>query len=138
VAARVRAAERSIRQLERLLDRATQLSDIITIENDLARRQADLDSLKAQQAWLEDQTSLSTVNVYLSRPTHGRPERHEARGFLAGLEDGWAAMKGAGLVTLTVLGATLPFLVLLALVGVPVWMLVRRRRALVPPPTAEA
>ena len=48
--ARVRAAERSIRQIEALLGRAEKLSDIIAIESDLARRQADLDSLKSQQA----------------------------------------------------------------------------------------
>ena len=48
--ARVRAAERSIRQIENLLSRAEKLGDIIAIESDLARRQADLDSLKSQQA----------------------------------------------------------------------------------------
>ena len=67
--ARVRAAERSIRQIEALLGRAEKLSDIITIESDLARRQADLDSLKSQQAYLVDQTSQSTINVYLSLPS---------------------------------------------------------------------
>ena len=81
--ARVRAGERSIRQIEALLSRAEKLGDIIAIETDLARRQADLDSLKQQQAWLEDQTSLSTINVYLSRPWPTRPA-DEAKGFLAG------------------------------------------------------
>jgi hypothetical protein len=57
--ARVRAAERSIRSIENLLSRAVRLSDIIAIESDLARRQADLDSLEQQEAWLSDQTSLS-------------------------------------------------------------------------------
>ena len=74
--ARVRAAERSIRQIEMLLAGA-ELGDIISIENDLARRQADLDSLKSQQAYLADQTSLSTVNVYLSRPS--QPARDATR-----------------------------------------------------------
>ena len=68
--------------------------DIIAIESDLARRQADLDSLKSQQAWLEDQTSLSTINVHLARPQVQAPE-DEARGFLAGLEDGWDALANA-------------------------------------------
>ena len=81
--ARVRAAERAIRQIEVLLGRANALRDIIAIESDLARRQADLDSLKSQEAWLEDQTSLSTINVHLSRP--GAAPEEEARGFLAGL-----------------------------------------------------
>jgi hypothetical protein len=123
--ARVRAAERSIRQVERLLDRATQLSDIISIESDLARRQADLDSLQQQEAWLSDQTSMSTINVSLSRPSTS-PEPDEASGFLAGLSSGWHALGTATLAVLQVVGATLPFAVLLLVLGVPVWLLVRR------------
>ncbi len=123
---RVRAAERSIRQIENLLGRAQKLGDIIAIENDLARRQADLDSLKSQQAYLADQTSLSTINLYLSPVGHIRSEK-EARGFLAGLDDGWSALKASTVVLLTVVGAVLPFGVALALLGVPLWLVVRRR-----------
>jgi hypothetical protein len=131
--ARVRAAERSIRQIEALLSRAQKLGDIISIESDLARRQADLDSLKSQQAWLEDQTSLSTINVYLSRRMVHQ-ETHEAKGFLAGFENGWHALGQATVVALTAIGAVLPFAVLLSLLGVPLWLVVRRRRVAVPPP----
>ncbi len=125
--ARVRAAERSIRQIELLLGRAEALRDIIAIESDLARRQADLDSLKSQQAWLEDQTALSTITVFLTRPDTISPPTDEARGFLAGLRNGWDALTGTTVVLLTVLGAALPFAVLLCLVGVPLWLVVRRR-----------
>ncbi len=125
-AARVRAAERSIRQIELLLDRAEQLSDIITIESDLARRQADLDSLKSQQAWLEDQTSLSTVTVRVHR-TSASPRPHDAHGFLAGLEAGWNALAGGTVLALTAVGAALPFAVLGLLLGVPLWLVLRRR-----------
>jgi hypothetical protein len=125
--ARVRAAERSIRQIENLLARARRLSDVIAIESDLARRQADLDSLKTQQAYLADQTSLSTIDVYLSKIGHIGPGDRSARGFLAGLDGGWSAMKGAVVVLLTVLGAALPFAVVLLLLGVPLWLVVRRR-----------
>jgi hypothetical protein len=125
--ARVRAAERSIQQIETLLSRAKDLSDIIAIESDLARRQADLDSLKSQQAWLDDQTSLSTISVYLSQTTHPRHDQRHTKGFLTGLDNGWTAMKGATVVLLTVVGAVLPFALVLVLVGVPLWLVVRRR-----------
>jgi hypothetical protein len=125
--ARVRAAERSIRRIEVLLSRAEDLGDVIAIENDLARRQADLDSLKSQQAYLKDQTTLSTVNVYLSRPAGPATGPDEAKGFLAGLSGGWHALGVATVVALTVLGAVLPFAVLLLVLGVPVWLVVRRR-----------
>jgi hypothetical protein len=122
----VRAAERSIRQIEALLGRAGELRDVIAIESELARRQAELDSLKSQQAWLADQTSLSTITVHLSREG-APPAQDDDRGFLVGLEDGWDAMKGATALLLTVVGAVLPFAVLLALLGVPLWLVVRRR-----------
>jgi hypothetical protein len=135
--ARVRAGERSIQQIEALLSRAEKLGDIIAIENDLARRQADLDSLKSQQAWLRDQTSLSTITVYLSRPVV-HTTTHEAKGFLAGLENGWDALGGTTVVALTALGALLPFAVLLLVLGVPLWLVVRRRWARVSAGSAPA
>ena len=125
--ARVRAAERSIRQIEALLGRAQKLSDIISIESDLARRQADLDSLTSQQAYLADQTSLSTINLYLSLPSKAAPAKAETHGFLAGLSRGWTALGSATAALLTVVGTLLPFAVLLVILGVPLWLVVRRR-----------
>lgn len=126
--ARVRAAQRSIRAIEDLLGRATRLSDVISIESDLARRQADLDSLEQQQAWLSDQTSLSTIAVHLSRTAPPVAKRTEAHGFLAGLGHGWSALQAASSASLTVVGAVLPFALLAGLVGAPLWVVVRRRR----------
>jgi hypothetical protein len=138
-AARIRAAERSIAQIERLLSRAQHLSDIITIESDLARRQADLDSLKQQQAWLADQTSLSTINVYLSRAPGRHHEAEPATGFLAGITDGWHALGASTVVVLQVVGAVLPFGVALLLLGAPlVWWVRRHRPVAAPPAPTEA
>ena len=136
--ARVRAAERSIRQIENLLGRATKLGEVISIESDLARRQADLDSLKSQQKWLQDQTTLSTITLSLTRTTPRATPASEAHGFLAGLEDGWHALGGATVALLTLLGVLLPFLVLLGLVGVPAWLLRRRRTPVVVPEAGPA
>lgn len=137
--ARVRAAERSIRSIESLLSRAERLGDVIRIESDLARRQADLDSLKQQQAYLADQTSLSTITLHLDRPSATPPPPAETRGFLAGLAGGWDAMAASGVVLATAVGAVLPFAALLALVGVPLARVLRRRRtATVTDPAAPA
>lgn len=126
-AARVRAAERSIRSIERLLGRAERLGDVIRIEGDLARRQADLDSLKQQQAYLADQTSLSTVTLHLERPVAAGPQPTEARGFVAGLRQGWDALVTLGVGAMTVVGTLLPFGVVLGLVLAPVLLVLRRR-----------
>ena len=139
---RVRAAERSIRQIELLLGRATKLGDIIAIESDLARRQADLDSLKSQQAFLSDQTSLSTITVYLNRGDPQAVPAKDARGFLAGLTGGWHALRSGTVVLLTALGALLPFAVLFGLVAALALPLLRRLRdrrgAAVSEPSAPA
>ena len=125
--ARLRAKEDSIRRIEALLAHAKSLNQIIAIETDLGDRQAELDSLKQQQAWLSDQTSLSTIHVDISRSTavvhHGR---HHDTGLLAGLDTGWHALAAAGVAALTVIGFVLPFAVLLVVVGVPAWLAWRR------------
>jgi hypothetical protein len=138
-AARVRAQKASVASIQQLLARATTIAEIISIEGQLATRQADLDSLEQQQRYLDDQTSLSTIQLTLTHPAKKKAhkESHHATGFLAGLDGGWRALGGTAVVVGTVLGALLPFAVFLALVGLPVWMVVRRRRTVVDAPPAE-
>jgi hypothetical protein len=61
-------------------------------------------------------------------PTAAVVEAAGERGFLPGLEAGWNAFTALGMGLLTALGAMAPFLVLLALVGVPAWRIYRARR----------
>jgi hypothetical protein len=138
---RVRAQEASLRRVEQLLARAQSLKDIIWIESQLTSRQAELDSLEGQQAWLADQTRDSTIVVDISRTPEDPPREEKAdAGFLAGLDGGMAALGAVAVGVATVVGALLPFLVVLALLGVPAWLLVRRsarrRRAAATPPAA--
>jgi len=140
IGVRVRAQEKSLERIELLLARAKNLREIIAIESQLTRRQAELDSLKAQQAYLADQTSLSTITVFLERTEKAaKVEKDEATGFLAGFQSGWDALGGAATVLATGLGAVLPFAVLLLLLGVPAWLLTRSllRRRRVGPLAAE-
>ncbi len=133
VEARIEVQERSVRRVQLLLDQAGSIRDIMAIERELAQRQAELDSLKQQQAWLSDQTSFATVRVHVERtpdPKKAAPE--DENGFLAGLSAGWDALQKAFVGAATVLGALLPFALVGLLVGVPVWLVVRRRRRTVP------
>lgn len=138
VGARVRAQERSVRRIEQLLAEAEDLGDVIAIESDLARRQADLDSLKSQQAYLDDQTSLSTISLSLDRETSEPRDDDDASGFLAGLDSGWSALVGATTVLATAAGAVLPFAALLVVLGVPLLLVVRHRRGRSTPPAEAA
>ncbi len=122
---RVRAQERSISRIETLLDRAQSIRDIVSIESELTRRQANLDSLKAQQAYLADQTTLATISVEIVRTDAPVVKEPDHRGFLAGLAAGWDGLRATTVGVLTVAGAVLPFAVVLAVLGWPVWFLVR-------------
>lgn len=129
-AVRIRAQTASLRRVEVLLARARSIRDIVAIEAQLTRRQADLDSLKSRQAYLDDQTSMSTITVFLAQPPEkAKAEEDDADGFVAGLRSGWHALTAVLVGGATVVGALLPFSVLFVLVGLPAWLLVRRVRA---------
>ena len=128
---RVRLQRRSIERISLLLERAGSLQDIIRIEQELARREADLGTLEQQQAYLDDQTSFSTITVSLERPAEKKKEPKDDdtddAGFLAGLEAGWGALGTATTGILTVTGALLPFAVIMLVLGAPALVLMRRR-----------
>ncbi|CAB4701828.1 MAG: DUF4349 domain-containing protein [Actinobacteria bacterium] len=128
---RIRVQRASIRRIAVLLDRAQSIRDIVSIEGQLTRRQATLNSLLRRQAYLADQTSLSTITVHLERPA-GEPEKLDDdtrdSGFLAGLDAGWDGLVSVTVGLATVTGAVLPFGVVLLVVGVPALLVVRRRR----------
>lgn len=126
VRSRVRSAEATLRRIRILLDRATDLGDVISLESELSQRQADLEALQAQQAYLADQTALSTIQLTLLSPDEPAPNPPHDDGFLSGLAAGWGALITFLTGTATVLGALLPFLVLALLLGVPLWLVVRR------------
>lgn len=129
---RVATQEASLARLQRLLRQAIDIDDMIRLESEIATRQATLESLKAQQKYLSDQTAMSTITARLRTPASPPPERpEEDRGFLVGLSTGWAALLTVLVGAATVAGAVLPFAGAAALVAVPVWLLVRsavRRR----------
>ena len=126
VNARVRAKEDALRRIEALLAHARNLGQIIAIETDLGNRQAELDSLKQQQAWLRDQTSLSTIDMSIDRTAPPVHHRHQAQGLLAGLATGWHALVATAVALLTVVGVALPFVLVLGVVVVPLWVWWRR------------
>lgn len=133
---RIRAQERALERMEALLAQAGNLREVIAIESQLTRRQAELDSLKSTQKWLDNQTTLATITLSLERtPEAEKKEKEEEAGFLSGLERGWSGLVAVSVGLVTLLGMLLPFAVVLALLGVPLWIAlrsVRRRRPFSP------
>ncbi|MEU4400082.1 DUF4349 domain-containing protein [Micromonospora orduensis] len=137
--ARITSQRARVDSARRLLARATSIADLVSLENELGRREADLASLEAKKRRLADLTALSTVTVSLAGPAAKATGEKAETGFLVGLRGGWKAFVVSMTVLLTVLGALLPWLVTL---GVPLAVLLvvlrRRRRspALVAPVSA--
>jgi uncharacterized membrane protein YgcG len=124
---RVATMKAGVDQLRTLLAKTSELSQIVSLETEISRRQADLDSLQAQLNALDKKVAMSTVGLTLVTAANVVVPDEEPSGFVGGLRSGWKAFLGASSGVLTVLGAVLPFLVLAAIVAVPVlWW--RRRR----------
>ena len=141
---RVKSATDVIASLRTLLSKATKIGDILTIEDQLNSREADLESMKSQLAGLSDQTSLSTITVVVKgvitdiKPVVApqKPAPPVARsGFLGGLANGWDAARTFGHGVLTVVGTLIPFLpvVLVVVIALLIWR--RRIRRAHPMPT---
>jgi hypothetical protein len=125
---RIASQTRAVEQAQELMDRATSLADIVLLENEVNTRTAELESLKARQASIAGQAERATVTAVLQ--TRERTEEVASTGgFLGGLRSGWDALLASLGVLLTVVGAVLPFAVVAALVGYPLHLLLRRRRA---------
>lgn len=138
-ASRVRSQTASVARVRALLAQAKDLGQIVQIEGELARREADLESLKSQLAALDDQTTLSTLTVTLTPHETTQAVQPHDNAFVAGLRAGWTALTAGVVVLLTIVGALLPFALAAAVLGAPVlWWLrrQRRRRGQAPAPAA--
>lgn len=134
--ARVASQQASVDRVRLLLARAESIGDIVSIESELAQREADLDSLKNRLAGLRDKVALSTLTIDLSGPGDVPPPIDQADGgFLGGLAAGWSGVLGLGAAVGAALGFLLPFLPVFAvLIGIG-WLarrMVRGRRTVAP------
>ena len=134
---RIKIQRDSIDRIALLLDRAQNIRDIVSIEAQLSRRQADLATLEQKQRYLADQTAMSTVTVSIQQTPEAKKEPKEERdtaGFFVGLADGWDALKGLSADASTAVGAVLPFALVAGVIGLPIWTVLRRRRRAMPLP----
>lgn len=140
VQARMANQRASVERVRALLDRATAIGEIVQIESELTRRQADLESLQQRAATLNGQVELATVSVQLTKPGKAPGPDRADTGFLSGLTAGWRVFIASAEVIVTVLGGLLPFLVTLAIPTVLIVWLRRRRSvaATANPPTTTA
>ncbi|RJQ78049.1 DUF4349 domain-containing protein [Pseudonocardiaceae bacterium YIM PH 21723] len=106
--ARLATQRASVDRVRALLDRAGSISEIVSVEAELTKRQADLESMERRSAALKDQVELATITVALET---GTSTVSDSSGFLSGLGAGWHALLISLRVLLLALGAALPFLI---------------------------
>lgn len=127
VESRIKTQRASVARIRELMDRATRLSDVVTLEGELSTRQADLEALLARQESLKDRTSLATITLSLSETPVERPAKDDDPGFLDALAGGWGAFVTMLRWLAVALGAVLPFAAVAAL-GALLWLKAVRPR----------
>jgi hypothetical protein len=136
VASRIESQRASLDRMRALMAKTNTVGEIVSVESELTRRESDLESLLAKQKNLALQTDLATLTLTVTaKGQPPAPAEDPDRGFLAGLHGGWNAFTATFFALATALGAVLPFLVLLALIGVPLWRFrhrLRRQPAAIP------
>jgi hypothetical protein len=105
-----------------MFTKATKVSDMLAIEQELTRVQGDIESMQAQIAYLERQAAMATVTLELTEPT---PLISPAGGTDWGVSKAFTEAVRAFVSTMNdvivILG---PLLALLLFVGVPVWLVI--------------
>lgn len=108
---RVRTQQASVVRVRDMMEKASGLSDVVTLEAELSKRQSDLESLLAQQTALKDQTSLGTITLTFSEPAKAQEKAPEKDpGFLDALFGGWYVFGTLIKFLLMALAASSPFL----------------------------
>jgi len=131
--ARISALRASIERLTAMIANATETDDLIALETAISDRQAQLESMEAQQRDLADQVAMATISLELRSPA-GAP-RTGPGDFLAGVGAGWDAFLAFWVGFSVVLGVALPWLLTLGVIALAVWAIVRfvvRRRPAAP------
>jgi hypothetical protein len=128
VSSLVSSDEAAISALQGLLQKAASVSGLLQVQQQISADESDLNSLLAQQRALDHETSYATITMMLVSPpvhtvVHKKTTGH---GFVGGLAAGWRALKHATSAVLTGLGATLPFLVVVIVLGGLGYLLWRR------------
>ena len=124
--ARIAAQRESVARVRELMKQATNLSEVVQIEQELADRQSQLESLVAQRRQLAQSVSLATITAVLV------PQDQAA--LLVPSDNHWwdapwQAFIGSWQVLLVALAALSPLIIAVAVAGGIATAIVRRRRS---------
>ena len=119
VTSRVASDKAAIAQLRTLLTHAGSVGDLLMVQNQINSEESDLEAMQAQQSALNHETAYATVTVTILGPKAvvkaAKPKPPPGLG--NGLGAGWHAFRVTLSWLLAIVGAVLPFLVVLAALG---------------------
>ena len=121
VEGRLETANRSAERLRELLTTAVDVNAIVAVEQELARRESEIESLEGQLRVLESRTSMATITVTLTERSEAKVDK-DIPGFGTGLSRGFVAVVNVLAIGLTVLGFLLPFVLVLSPFAVCGWL----------------
>ncbi|MEU7423554.1 DUF4349 domain-containing protein [Streptomyces sp. NPDC040750] len=127
VGSRIASQRASVDRIRALMGRAAKLGDVVRLEGELSRRQADLEALLARQASLKDRTELATITLALSETPVNEAAGDGTPGFVDALAGGWHVFAATLRWIALALGAALPFAAFAALSAL-LWLRVVRPR----------
>ncbi len=130
--ARIKNLEATERALQGIMDRATEIKDVLSVQTELTKVRGEIEEMTAQKGHLEEQAAMSTLTV--SFAVKPNPVKQEQQGFDPAAE---AEQASASLVSVLQGVATagiwfaivwLPILLFLAIAGGVVFVVARRLR----------
>ncbi|MFI6322232.1 DUF4349 domain-containing protein [Nonomuraea sp. NPDC050556] len=136
VDSRLKSAQRELETLRSIMTKAKTIGQVLEVEREISSRQAELESLQAQQKELARQVGMATLTLELVGPevVVAEPD-DDPPGFMGGLKAGWEALLTFLKVAVTVVGAVLPWMLIVAPVVALIIFVVRRSsRPAGPPP----
>ncbi|MFE6871719.1 DUF4349 domain-containing protein [Kitasatospora sp. NPDC057692] len=129
VNSRMQSQQASVDRVRALMAQAKTLAEIVSLESELSRREADLESLQKQVKELSARTSLSTITLDVRPQEAARPDapaaEEEDEGFWASvgsaLGGGWHVLFTIVRGLFVAVAALLPFLLVAVPIAAAVW-----------------
>ncbi len=138
--ARLVTAQASLDRVRKLLEAATDLGQILSLESQLTERETLVEQYTAMKRALSDRVSLATLRVQLSispvpvAETIVEPTTPEKPTITKAFKSGWNGFLTVLAAILIFIGYTAPFLVVAAIGAAVLLLISRRRRELRPEP----
>jgi hypothetical protein len=119
------------RLLRHLQQSTARLTDILAVERELGRVRGEIERMQGRIRYLSHQTELTTIQVFARQATQYLPaERPNLMAQVGRVFSNSLGAVGDTLVAAFLVGvAILPWAALLAAIGLPIWLVVRRRRS---------